>query len=137
MARASKLDPCMICDEAPCVCGRKVKTTPAPRKRAVKSATTEVPVVKVSPADAMRLAALSKVTKPAPIVEVLQVATEHEIPITDPEFRVAVRALADLLHTSELSRYSSIVRAEPDATERALIWKGKRRGLELLDSEAS
>lgn len=157
MARSSKVDSCLICSETPCGCNKPAaapKAKRAPKPKAVESKpqpqveTVPVAKPKISALDAMRArAAVDSQNKP-PALQVYQAQqkesrarrTSHaQMPVErvkfvvpeetddEAEFRLALEALAPLLHADELEKYKGII-PQPNrltVSERAAEWRSR------------
>ena len=132
MPRVSKVDACMFCGEAPCVCN--VKTKPpakvkAPRKKAELKQPSEPAPTVVKPKasvsalqDAMRSAA----TVTSQTAEAKQLSEEEAL-LADPEWQEAIRAVEPLMHPTEKRRFAKILQAITPS-ERLANWKGRFGG---------
>lgn len=127
MARASKVELCMLCGELPCVCGKKSKTIKASKPKPVPKVTEPAPVRR-SMRDAMKATALAKpVVKPEPKPVIHRVIHKPETPIEDLLFADSVRNLAPLLHPDEITKYQVLISSTPSVLERAAIWRARRQ----------
>lgn len=123
MARTSKVDPCLLCDCAPCECNATSKKS-SPKSPAKKSA----PNAKSSAIDAMK----ARVLNPEPVsASPVRIISDDPAVITEEdEFRAAILALAPILHHDELVKYRVVV-GNPDTrvlSTRAREWR-ERHGL--------
>lgn len=135
MARISKVDLCIFCDEAPCVCRGAKKATAKPRKPRVQPAS---PIVesnegtisssrssrseKADVTAAMRTA--SKVRhQGATVKEDADAVDEISAILADPEFTAAIQALESVLHPAERRRFEQVLAAPPPTESRAKAWK--------------
>lgn len=135
MAR-NKVDPCIFCAVAPCECGKpaakpKKAATPKASKPETVAAPAPapekvfVPVKKVSAVAAMKARAkpIERATVDVPLPPMPTEARAEE----DAQFASAVRALAPVLHKTELAKYSRILAAPPTLEERREAWKARVR----------
>lgn len=134
MARASKVDPCMFCGEAPCVCNKKepAPKKSTPRKRAVPivnavdaqpapARANAAPGKKADARAAMMKAVASAKEKPPPPPEP-KTPTHDEI-LHDPELIAALQAVEPLMHPIEKKRYASELAHELTPADRAALWR--------------
>lgn len=145
MARASKVDACMFCGNAPCTCNAPAKPaakTRAPRKPSVPKAdkpeSAELSDSSISTStqssdvtsihDAMR-AASKKKQAAAPMTERQTMDAEQaelEGITSDPEMASAIRALGPILDRTEKIKYKELLNSPPSSAERAVTWRKKR-----------
>lgn len=123
MARAKRLDPCMFCGEAPCVCNKKTKARPRVKdkpeaKRPSPKASEPEPEKRSSVFAAMK--ALAK-----PVVQGTSHHGEPERSAPSGSLDDAIRALAPILHPQEKARYQSVLNTQPSLQERREAWKKK------------
>lgn len=144
MARSSKVDACLICDEVPCSCFSKK----APVRKSRKAPTevhgsvpqpggeTETSVLvsssRPSMRDAMKAAAAAGRTVSARSGLISQAPKQQRElpqppPAPDPNLVLAsaLRALAPILHESELARFSTVLGTSPSSAERAAAWRAR------------
>lgn len=146
MARVSKVETCLICDQVPCECsaGSKKKTPAKPRRidgqggealKVERQRDEASPVPRPGSARDRMKAAAAAAPKPKPGT-VRTSPTEARVkppqppPSPDPNlvFASALRNLAPILHSEELERYKMILGAAPTMTERAAAWRARVQG---------
>lgn len=139
MARASKVDPCMLCGCAPCECNKPVPKTRVPRKPkpVVDVELPDVVEPTPPPAPKKRTAFSAMKAKARPVAEVADNNSSHvslgaprgsdAVTAEKAVFDEAIRALAPILHSSERVRYASIINSEPTPAERRVAWQERRR----------
>lgn len=132
MARISKVEACLICEQMPCKCN---KVASKPRKVAAKPKPDEgislAPIPRRS-----ALAAMKAVAKPTPVSDSFTVASDsaaepelRDVAVEKAEFVSAIRALAIILHPSELARYAHLLTEKLPLDERRKSWHSKRQSL--------
>lgn len=140
MARLSKVEACMICEQVPCSCGQK----PKPVRQKTQSQAKQAPATDsvdraggASMRDKMKAAAVAApVSAPAGTVSKARGLDTPKPPQPPPSpdadtvLAVAIRNLAPILHPEELQNYSAIVTSVPSAKDRAAFW---RAGQEVAD----
>lgn len=142
----NKVDPCMLCGEAPCACFTVSKPQPKKRIEPPEPVTVvevesqllpEVP--KRSFRDAMRSAA-SQAPPPQPAARPKPIAPPRiKVEVNEQEalFAAAVRALGPLLRYDEQEKYRAILTSSPSIEERRVVWRARRRyELEEASSDA-
>lgn len=107
MARSSKVEYCMICEDTPCSCN--ARQNPRSKSRPQKQATAQEA--------SARSGTAPREPRPAPSSFF---TNEQLIEIA------AVRILAPILHTDELTKYSGVLSSPPSVRERSLWWKIRR-----------
>lgn len=127
----------MICEQIPCTCFAKplkAKRVSAPKRITVvptepvvpTTTASTPPVTRGSARGAMARAAARKQPPVAPeVVAPVGATVERELDRNDPAFITAIRALAPLLHVSEIALYASSLRVETPR-DRAQQWRMRR-----------
>lgn len=147
-----KVDPCIFCDEAPCVCNQKTKKP----RNAAKPVIQDKPDKQVKPdktglelpgkktvsflgamkhaaesgpsiAPPPRLERRKNVVLPATPAATKSKPRVPEVPDEELVMNAAIRNLAPLLHWKEQERYAAIISSKPHPHERRAIWKMRRR----------
>jgi hypothetical protein len=108
VARASKVEYCMLCGDTPCSCNTK-PTTRKGKPRLRKAAAQESAGSEATPRES-----------PAPSPRRAQPTDERLVEIA------AIRALAPILHQDELARYSGVLASPATVRERSAVWKARR-----------
>lgn len=139
----SKVDPCMFCGEAPCVCNKPIKAEP--KKRAARpkpeepiaqelGGTSPTPEVgdgvvakKLDFKAAMKARAAATPPPPPPPAKPKAVDRRQSLNEDDVLFAAAVRALGPLLREDEREKYRVILTSTETPQERMMIWKARRR----------
>lgn len=106
MARPSKVEECMLCGDTPCSCNAKSKTIKSrPKTAAARVSSSVEKVVRERPAPSLQ-------------------ADDEQLLVIG-----AVRVLADILHPTELAKYSGVLASPPSLRERSVVWRA-RHGME-------
>lgn len=147
MARGSRLEECMICGEAPCICNAKpakppkAKKSPAPAQSEPVTAALPAPVakrtgggaraaMKAAAMDAPQRPTMARTAPPAPIRAAPEISfgTDEEL-----IWRNAVRVLnnAGLLDEEAKLEQSMILNGEPSPREQLATWKAIRRAEQM------
>lgn len=101
MARASKVEACMICEQVPCACNAK----PSTRKTSLKQVAVQKPKVET---------------------RVIERAAPPPLPKEELVELACIRVLAPILHIQELTKYGAMLASPPTPQERSAIWKARR-----------
>lgn len=144
----NKLDPCIFCGEAPCVCNAPAKPVPKKRVQPVPVESEVAPVAIEQPGppappqrkpsfkEAMKAAAAAAPPRPVdPPPPPKPVRKQREVNEADALFAAAVRALAPLLAPYEREKYRVIITSTPGPEERKVVWKARRRESESVHPE--
>jgi hypothetical protein len=141
MPRASSVEPCLLCGQMPCACGKPAKPKAATsRKRASSlSEPTEVvreePVVKrQSMTDRMRARAAQAPAPPRPVeapVRAKPTAKSAELPELAPDELIELAAIRLLdnafgVEGDAVTRYRPYLEKPPSLAERRAAWRGRR-----------
>lgn len=137
MARVSKVESCMICEQMPCECN---KTTSKPKKLAAPKVKVQ-PVVEASDDDdlvsviaapkpsamaAMKAAAVPARGSDSPVDAGGGRQPAEQSDDDKADFARAIRALGDMLHPTERVRYVKILSETPPLPERRERWLSRR-----------
>lgn len=142
MPRASMVEPCLICGELPCACGKPAKPRAASRKRATplskpaEVAHEEPVVVRQSMTDRMRARAAQAPVPPKPVeapVRAKPTAKSAELPELAPEDLQTVAAIRIFAERFDVElaepdriKYGPYLEKPPSLAERRAKWKGRR-----------
>lgn len=130
MARVSKVDPCLICDQVPCECNKPEPKAAKPRLPKAKPVVNVEDSRTTTPAPARP----SKPVRPSVVAAMKERAAATPPPPTaapmggqpadaaTPGLKAALKALWPLLHPDEKVRYPW---AEPDLNDRRDAWKAR------------
>lgn len=142
MAKRSKLEACLICGEAPCVCGKPtVSSKKVVRNKVESEVKADTPVVRSKPRASflhlMKQEAASAPEQPLPKIESRGTAKKSKrrsIEISDTRsedeiiFSAAIKAFSSLMHPDEKEKYKMILESGPiTLDEKRAMWKAGRR----------
>jgi hypothetical protein len=124
MARASKVEACMICDQVPCICNAK---TAAPKKNT--SAQRPSMTDRMRAGMAAQAAAKRPATATPDATPGRSVSESRVIPTTDVEQLIedeAIRALEPLMRSEDKEKYKTVLTSTLSLSEKAMVWRWRR-----------
>lgn len=132
MARVSKHEVCLICGEAPCVCGKPAKAKP-PRARRVAAPEpvaepTPPPPPKPSALNAMKAAAQAAKLEQKRDEPAKSAGPSTDLSESDALFISALRALMPLgIAEEDIAPFRKHLDNPPSVPERSAAWRARRR----------
>jgi len=138
MARTKIAEPCLICEQIGCRCGKPPKAEKPARKRVPRTPAAPAapePAVVREPVQQVPVTP-SPVDDPAPPKQSARAAMKARAARSRPAqparvvghdpTEAAIRALAPILHPDDRAKFSHLINRHSDVTIRAATWRQRR-----------